>query len=149
MDRQPPAGNDPGCGLSDAARLLQRSVSSAATAAAILARLGDATFDRIANRCAPHSPKVEVAWSGRPPATSPAPALASAWTSSNATASAPPPPAAIAFNATTAAAQVASLASSEHLLQRSSFVACPTWRGGDGSMAATSITPLPTAAPRT
>ncbi|KAB7765026.1 hypothetical protein [Xanthomonas sp. LMG 12461] len=52
MDRQPPAGDDPGCGLSDAARLLQRSVSSAATAAAttpaILARLGDATFDRIA-----------------------------------------------------------------------------------------------------
>ncbi|MDQ7757825.1 hypothetical protein RAB70_04120 [Xanthomonas sontii] len=48
MDRQPPAGDDPGCGLSDAARLLQRSVSSAATTTAILARLGDATFDRIA-----------------------------------------------------------------------------------------------------
>ncbi|WP_157835217.1 hypothetical protein [Xanthomonas sp. SHU 199] len=47
MDRQPPAGDDPGCGLSDAARLLQRSVSSAATTA-ILARLGDATSDRIA-----------------------------------------------------------------------------------------------------
>ncbi|WP_017913488.1 MULTISPECIES: hypothetical protein [Xanthomonas] len=48
MDRQPPAGDDPGCGLSDAARLLQRSVSSAAATTAILARLGDATFDSIA-----------------------------------------------------------------------------------------------------
>ncbi|WP_295925037.1 hypothetical protein [uncultured Xanthomonas sp.] len=53
MDRQPPAGDDPGCGLSEAARLQQRSVSSAATAAAQLARLGDVAFDRIAESLRP------------------------------------------------------------------------------------------------
>ncbi|WP_267123861.1 hypothetical protein [Xanthomonas sacchari] len=53
MDWQPPAGDDPGCRLSDAARLLQRSVSSAATAAAQLARLGDVASDRIAESLRP------------------------------------------------------------------------------------------------
>ncbi|UYK76985.1 hypothetical protein NG825_00845 [Xanthomonas sacchari] len=152
MDRQPPAGDDPGCGLSDAARLQQRSVSSAATAAAtaILARLGDATFGLIAE---PLRSAFESGGRLERTASSNV-ASACADLGMDLVERYPRPRhhhrrQRSAFNATIPAAQVASLASSEHLLHRSSFAARPTWRAGDGRMAATSITPLPTGAPRT